>query len=87
MPAYILSNVFPTGNNAKKNDVFRDVTPCGSCKNRRFGGTHLVLLGRMRRLLVIASVVISSPIIVTLTKETLSSLESSVLTTETRRNI
>jgi hypothetical protein len=21
-----------------KNDVFWDVTPCGSCKNRRFGG-------------------------------------------------
>jgi hypothetical protein len=23
----------------KKNGVFWDVTPCGSCKNRRFGGT------------------------------------------------
>jgi hypothetical protein len=23
-----------------KNAVFWDVTPCGSCKNRRFGGTH-----------------------------------------------
>jgi hypothetical protein len=23
-----------------KNDVFWDVTPCGSCKNRRFGGTY-----------------------------------------------
>jgi hypothetical protein len=22
-----------------KNDVFWDVTPCGSCKNRRFEGT------------------------------------------------
>jgi hypothetical protein len=22
-----------------KNDVFWDVRPCGSCKNRRFGGT------------------------------------------------
>jgi hypothetical protein len=22
-----------------KNGVFLDVTPCGSCKNRRFGGT------------------------------------------------
>jgi hypothetical protein len=22
-----------------KNDVFWDITPCGSCKNRRFGGT------------------------------------------------
>jgi hypothetical protein len=26
-----------------KNSVFRDVTPCGSCKNRRFGGTWLLL--------------------------------------------
>jgi hypothetical protein len=23
-----------------KNAVFRDVTPCGYCKNRRFGGTY-----------------------------------------------
>jgi hypothetical protein len=23
----------------KKNGLFWDVTPCGSCKNRRFGGT------------------------------------------------
>jgi hypothetical protein len=23
-----------------KNAVFWDVTPCGSCKNRRFGGTY-----------------------------------------------
>jgi hypothetical protein len=26
--------------NDMKNAVFWDVTPCGSCKNRRFGGTH-----------------------------------------------
>jgi hypothetical protein len=25
--------------NVLKNGVFWDVTPCGSCKNRRFGGT------------------------------------------------
>jgi hypothetical protein len=24
---------------AMKNGVFWDVAPCGSCKNRRFGGT------------------------------------------------
>jgi hypothetical protein len=24
-----------------KNGVFWDVTPCGSCKNRRFGGTNI----------------------------------------------
>jgi hypothetical protein len=27
----------------KKNGVFLDVTPCGSCKNRRFGGTWCLL--------------------------------------------
>jgi hypothetical protein len=26
-----------------KNSVFWDVTPCGSCKNRRFGGTYRLL--------------------------------------------
>jgi hypothetical protein len=25
------------------NGVFLDVTPCGSCKNRRFGGTYRLL--------------------------------------------
>jgi hypothetical protein len=27
-----------------KNGVFWDVTPCGFCKNQRFGGTHRLLL-------------------------------------------
>jgi hypothetical protein len=55
-----------------KNGVFWDVTPCGSCKNRRFGGTNasfigvtrigepgttLVFLRSVRPLLVAASVV------------------------------
>jgi hypothetical protein len=44
---------------------------------------HLVFLRSVRRLLVTASVVPSSPILVTLMKEALSSSESSVL----RRNI
>jgi hypothetical protein len=43
-----------------KNGVFWVVTPCGSCKNRRFG--------RLRRLLVAACVFPSSPIFVTLIK-------------------
>jgi hypothetical protein len=60
-----------------KNGVFWDVTPCGSCRNRRF----------VRRLLVIASVLPTSPILVTLMKEALNSSEMSVLTRETRRNI
>jgi hypothetical protein len=41
----------------------------------------------MRRLLVTASVVPSSPILVARMKEALSSSETSVLTTATRRNI
>jgi hypothetical protein len=40
-----------------------------------------------RRLLVTASVVPSSPILVTLMKEALCSFETSVLTRATRRNI
>jgi hypothetical protein len=42
---------------------------------------------RVRRLLVTASVVPSSPIILTLMKEALSSTETSVLTRATWRNI
>jgi hypothetical protein len=42
---------------------------------------------RVRRLLVTASVVPSSPILVTLMKEALSSSETSVLTRATRRNL
>jgi hypothetical protein len=49
--------------------------------------SHLVFLRSMRRLLVTASVVTSSPILVTLMKEALSSSETSVLTRATRRNI
>jgi hypothetical protein len=41
----------------------------------------------MRRLLVAASVVPSSPILVTLRKEALRSSETSVLTRATQRNI
>jgi hypothetical protein len=65
-----------------KNGVSWDVTPCGSCKNRRFGGIRSVC-----RLLVTARVVPSSPIHVTLMKEALRSSETSVLTRATRRNV
>jgi hypothetical protein len=48
---------------------------------------HLVFLRSVRRLLVRASVVPSSPLLVTLIKEALSSSESSVHTRATWRNI
>jgi hypothetical protein len=48
---------------------------------------HLVFLRSVRRLLVTANAVNSSPILVTLIKEAVSSSETSVLTRATRRNI
>jgi hypothetical protein len=73
-----------------RNGVFWVVTPCGSCKNRRFGVTWRLLHqgdNNVRRLLVTASVVPSSPILVTLMKEALSFSETSYLTRATRRKI
>jgi hypothetical protein len=56
------------------------------CTQRR-NTKHLGFLRSVRRLLVTASVVPSSPILVSLMKEVLSSFETSVLTRATRRNI
>jgi hypothetical protein len=47
----------------------------------------ILFLRSVRRLLVTANVVTSSPILVTLIKEGLSSSETSVFTRATRRNI
>jgi hypothetical protein len=49
--------------------------------------SHFVFLRSLRRLLVTANVVPSSPILVTLMMETLSSSETLVLTRAIRRNI
>jgi hypothetical protein len=80
------------------NAVFWDITPSGSCKNRRFVetqrlGTLLDLTSNRRKrrrntkLLVTANVVTSSQILVTLMMEALSSSETSVITRVTRCNI
>jgi hypothetical protein len=67
------------------NGVFWDVTPCGSCKNRRYGS--FIRVTRSVHLLVVTAKVPSSPILVTLMKEALRSSETSVLVRATRRNI
>jgi hypothetical protein len=68
-----------------KNAVFSDVTPCFSCKNRRFGVTHCLHHDgdKNRR----ANVVPSLPILVNLMMEVKRSSETSVLTRVTRCNI
>jgi hypothetical protein len=84
-----------------KNGVFWDVTPvalirtdvseelsASIIKVTRIGGlvSHVVFLRSVRRLLVTANVP-SSPILVTLMTEALSSSDTSVLTRTTLRNI
>jgi hypothetical protein len=77
--------------------VFWDVTPCGSCEIWRFGGTLRLhhqgdnnrWTGNIAQRASVSSCgcVPSSPILVTLMMETLSSSERSALTRATRRNI
>jgi hypothetical protein len=66
----------------QQRDTVRDVWRSGVTAQRT-----PVLTTRVRRLLVTANVVRSSPILVTLMMEALSSSETSVLTRATRRNI
>jgi hypothetical protein len=66
----------------RKNAVFWNVTACGSCMNRRFGGTY-----QHASVASLANVVPSSPILVTLMMDSLRSSETSVLTRAIRRNI
>jgi hypothetical protein len=82
-----------------KNAVLLGVTPRGSCKNRVSEElsvsiifhtsflSHFEFLSSVCRFLVRANVVPSSPILVTLMMEALSSSETSFLTRTTRRSI
>jgi hypothetical protein len=77
-----------------ENAVFWDITPCGSCKNRRFGGTYRLIIRVTRigkgcglQLLVSDNVVPSLPIHVSRMMETIYSSETLVLTIYTRHNI
>jgi hypothetical protein len=81
-----------------KNAVYWGVTPCGYCKNRRFGGTcHIIIrvtrIDELRTTLAIISnrstlrKNTSSPILVTLRMEAILSSETSVLTRTTRHHI
>jgi hypothetical protein len=69
------------------NAVFWEVTPRGSCKNRRFGGRYRTLHCSVLRLLVTTNVVPSSLSLVTLMMEATRSSETSVLTKATRCHI
>jgi hypothetical protein len=66
---------------------FIGVTRIGELRTKLAVTSNQVFLRCVRRLLVTASDVPSSPILVTLTKEVLSSSETSVLTRATRHNI
>jgi hypothetical protein len=67
-----------------KNAVVWDVTPCDSCKNRRFAG--ILFRRSVIRLLVPANVVSSSAILVTQMMEGIRSSETYVITRDTRRH-
>jgi hypothetical protein len=63
--------------------VYWDVTPCGSCENRRFGGAnrlhHVLFLRSVLRLIVTANNVPISLSLVTLMIEAIHSSETFVL--------
>jgi hypothetical protein len=71
-----------------KNGVFWDIKPQFVLHRRHITSPLLfVFLRSVRWLLVTANFVPSSPILVTVMKETLSSFVTSLLTRATRRNI
>jgi hypothetical protein len=46
LSSYRMSNICALNKTTVRNAVLWNVTPCGSCKNRRFGGTYLHLQGQ-----------------------------------------
>jgi hypothetical protein len=76
-----------------KNAVFLDVTPCGTCKDRRFGGkyTSIIRVKRVSELgtsaLVTAKLVPISLILFTFMMKAICSSETSFLIRHTRRHI
>jgi hypothetical protein len=75
-----------------KDDVFWEVTPCGSSKtdvSEELSASFIRVtrIGELGTTLAVTSVVPRSPILVTLMKEALSFSETSILTRATRRNI
>jgi hypothetical protein len=80
-------------NHLLKNAVFWDVTPCGSCKNPRFGGTHRFHHHGEKnqhselQLLVTANAVTSLLILFILIMEAIRSSETLVLTRATWHHI
>jgi hypothetical protein len=87
-----LKSYYKVVHKSQKNGVFWAITPCGSCKNGRFGGTWCLhhqgdknLVCSVRRLVVTGDVS-SSSIVVRVNTKALSSSETSVLTTATWRN-
>jgi hypothetical protein len=68
-----------------KNGVFWVVTPCGSCKNRRFGGTGASFI-RVTKIGELGTTQAATSNRRTLMKEAPGSSETSVLTRVTRRN-
>jgi hypothetical protein len=64
------------------NVVTRDVTPCGFCKNRRFGGTYRLLYQGYKN-----QRTRSTFAFLILMMEAIGSSETSVITRATRRHI